>query len=271
MSDGPPDPLELISEVVTKVIAEPINNVLSPPTKEVGDLLGTIANLCRFYATDNLAKIFKKWAEYRRGERPLNGEDLRKIMPLLPPASMVSDDELQAKWARLMESAVNDADGRSPAFGQTLSQLSAEEVRFLDQLWAIVLIPNQMVTTYVPRMRPLSFITLMGVFDPGINTGVSDSEFQIFGHRWSDQQRANYERLQHAKLIIDNVIRLGILREKQEIKESDRVIGLDAVSVNRSEVTIKAGDVKLRIEYSFSPYGISFMEAVTGKDKDSRD
>jgi hypothetical protein len=170
-----------------------------------------------------------------------------------------------------MESAVNDADGRSSAFGQTLSQLSAEEVRFIDHLWAIVLIPHHTVTTYVPRRRPLSFITLMGVFDPGINTGVNDSEFQIFGSRWSDQQRANYEKLQRAKLIIDNVIRLGILRERQEIKESDRTIGLDALSVNRREVTIKAGDVKLHIEYSFSPYGVVFMEAVTGEDKDSND
>jgi hypothetical protein len=270
MSDGAPDPSDLISEVA-KVLAEPINNVLSPPTKEMGDLLGTIANLCRFYATDNLAKIFKKWAEYRRGERPLKGEDFRKVMPLLPPASMVSDDELQAKWVRLMESAVIDADGRSPAFGQTLSQLSAEEVRFLDHLWAIVLTPSQTGTTYVPRMRPLSFFTLVDVFGLGINTRVSDSEFQIFGHRWSDEQRASYERLQRAKLIINNVIRLGILGERQKIEESDRHIELDAVSMNRGEVTIKAGAVKVYVEYSFSPYGVSFMEAVTGEDKDSKD
>jgi hypothetical protein len=122
MSDGAPDPNELISEV-TKVLAEPINNILSPPTKEIGELLGTIANLCRFYATENLASIFKEWAKYRRGERLLNGDDLRKVIPLLPSASMVRDDELQEKWARLMESTVN-GDGRCAAFGQTLSQLS---------------------------------------------------------------------------------------------------------------------------------------------------
>lgn len=270
MSNGVPDPIELIAKVVTETIAEPINDALTPPSKEVGDFLATIANLCRFYATDNLAKIFKKWAEYRRGERPLNGEDFKKVMPLLPSASMVSDEELQARWARLMESTTKD-DIHSAAFGQTLAQLSAEEVRFLDQLWTIVLTPNRTVATYVPRMRPLSFVTLMGVFDPGVNTGVSDSEFQIFGHRWSDEQRANYEKLQRARLIVDNVIRSGVLRERQEIKESDRHIGIDALSVNRGEVTVKAGAVKLHVEYSFSPYGVAFMEAVTGRDKDSTD
>jgi hypothetical protein len=269
MFDGEPNWKDLISEVA-KVFAGPVNNVLSPPTKEVGEFLGMIANFVRFYATENLAKTFAKWAEYRRGERPLNGEDLRKVMPLLPLASMVSDDELQAKWARLMESAVNDADSRSSAFGQTLSQLSAEEVRFIDRLWAIVLKPHHAVTTYVHRMQPLPFVSLVSAFDPSINTRVSDSEFQIFRDRLSDQQRANYERLQCAKLAIDNVIRLGVLREKQEIKESDRSIGIDALSMSRREVTIKAGDVKIRTEYSFSPYGVSFMEAVTGGDKDSK-
>jgi len=270
MSNGVPDPLELIAKVVTEAVAEPMNDALTPASKEVGKLLGTITNVFRFYATKNLEKICTKWAEYRRGELP-NDEDLRKVMPLLPSASMVSDEELQAKWARLMESAINDADGRASAFGQTLSQLTAEEVRFLDHLWAIVLTPNRTVTAYAPRMRPLSFITLMGAFDPGINTGVNDAEFQIYGHEWSEEQRANYKRLRRARLIIDNVIRLGILRERQEIKESDRHIGLDAVSMNRGEVTIKAGDVKLHVEYSFSAYGLSFMEAVTGKDKDSRE
>jgi abortive infection alpha-like protein len=257
------NPGEWLSEIA-KVLTEPINNLLSPPSKEMGDLLGTIANLCRFYATDNLAKIFEKWAEYRRGERPLNGEDFRQVMPLLPAASMVSDDELQEKWARLLESAVNRG-GHSPAFGQTLAQLSVEDVRFLDTLWAVALIP---LHTHVTPTQPLSFFRLVRAFDPGINTGVNDAEFRVYGHKWSDEQKANYEKLKRAKLTIDNVIRLGILKENRKIKESDRTIGLNDVSANRREVKIKAGDVKVEVEYSFNPFGVSFMEAVTGEDKD---
>lgn len=266
MSGPTPDPSELISEAA-KVLAEPINNVLSPPTRELGDFLGTIANLCRFYATENLAKIFKKWAEYRRGERPLNREDLRKVMPLLPAASMVSDDELQEKWVRLMESATC-GDSHSPAFGQTLAQLSAEDVRFLDKLWVTALIP---LYNHVYPMQSLSFITLVRAFDPGINTGVNDPEFRVYGNQWTDEQKANYENFQRAKLVIDSVIRLGVLREKQEVRELDRVVGLDALNESRREVTIKAGAIRVHVEYSFSPYGVAFMEAVTWKDRDAKE
>ncbi|HEU5408673.1 MAG TPA: hypothetical protein VFU48_12955 [Nitrospira sp.] len=267
MPDPTSDPTELISEA-TKVLAEPVSNVLSPPTKEMGELLGTIANLCRFYATENLARIFTKWAEYRRGERPLNGDDFRKVMPLLPAASMVTDEELQARWVRLMESAITN-DGHSPAFGQTLSQLSVEDVRMLDRLWASVLVPSNAVTAYTPPMRPLSFTDLVRAFDAKIETNVNHAVLQVYQqrNRWSEEQQQNYERLQQANLIIDNVVRLGILRMDQKIRESDRYVGLDALDEGRREVKIKAGAIKVRTDYSFASYGVSFMEAVTRKEK----
>ena len=39
---------------------------LHPITKEVGEFLGTVANLTRFYATENLEKIFTKWTKAHR-------------------------------------------------------------------------------------------------------------------------------------------------------------------------------------------------------------
>jgi hypothetical protein len=262
MFDPSPDPQDLLSDAAAKIVAEPVSKALSPAATEVGALLGEVANMCRFYATRNLEKICTKWAESRHGKRPLNAEEFQKVMPLFPAASMVGEDELQAKWARLMESATSD-DGHSPAYGQTLSQLSVEDVRFLDRLWSIALTPSRVVETYVPRERPFSFNELVGAIDPGINPGVNDAEFQIYGNRWTEEQIVNYKKLRHARLIIDNVIRVGILRQKQEIEESERVIGLNEMNVRRRQVRIKGADIKVYVKYSFSSYGVSFMDAVT--------
>src|SRR5216683_6829015 len=121
------DPNNPLSDAIKILVSEPANNLLSPVTKEVGELLGTIANLAGFYMTGNLESIFTKWAKFRRGGRKLDAEEFKKVMPLLQLASMVSDDELQGNWAALMENTAVQG-GCLPSFGQTLSQLTAEEV-----------------------------------------------------------------------------------------------------------------------------------------------
>lgn len=237
------DPLSCAMEILD---SEPGKNLLSPVTKEVGEFLGTLANMARFYATENLEKVFTKWAKCRRG-RTIDVEAFKKVMPLLPLASMVSEDELQEKWAVLMESTATE-DSSLPSFGQTLSQLTAEEVRYLDRLWKFVLKP---IEAYVSPHRfgrePLSYSNLLQVFNPDINAGVSPIERKIF--KFTDEQKANYERLGHAMLVIEDLLRLGII-VKDQVTERGR----------------EPNQTKVRFIYPFSEYGVSFMQAVTVKD-----
>lgn len=67
------DPL---SDAIKILDSEPAKNLLSSPAKEIGELQGTVANLLRFYATENLERIFKKWAKFRRQGHPLTGRML---------------------------------------------------------------------------------------------------------------------------------------------------------------------------------------------------
>jgi hypothetical protein len=227
---SPNDPL---SEAVGKILdSEPAKNLLSPATKELGELFGTFANLARFYVTDNLESVFTKWAKFRNG-RIVDAEAVKKVMPLLPLASMVSEDELQERWAALMESTATKQ-GCLPSFGQALSQVSVEEVQYLDRLWKI---------TRSPGRAKFGHMQLLHAF-PGIEAGT------FYGGGQDD-------RLDRAKLAVDDLLRLGILHEIQ-IAEAGRYAEFGGV-----KVPIADSGPKLRSEYSFSPYGTSFMQAVT--------
>ena len=52
-----------------------------------------------------LGKSLRNGRESERLGRTIDGKDFEKIMPLLHLAAMASDDELQTKWASLLESA----------------------------------------------------------------------------------------------------------------------------------------------------------------------
>jgi abortive infection alpha-like protein len=234
-----------VSDVAKLLDSELVKNAGSPLTKEIGEFLGTVANLCRFYMTENLESVFTRWAAVRNGRLPTN-QELKRAMPLLPQASMVSDEELQQVWAALLESAATD-DSFLPSFGQTLAQLTRKEALYLDRLWKLVLAPEGLIRPRRPGRQPVSYTTLIHVFDPSINSGVTEAEIIVFAERFTDEQKANYERLVEAKLVIEDCNRLGIFNVEQKAA-ADRF--------SRSSVNILT-------EYSFSEYGMSFMRAVT--------
>jgi hypothetical protein len=252
-----------LSDAIKILESEPAKNLLSPVTKEIGEFLGTVANLARFYATENLERIFKRWASFRGHAHPLSAEEFKKVMPLLALASMVSDEELQERWAVLMESTATD-EGCLPSFGQTLAQLTSEEVRYLDRLWKVVCEPTDHLSVNRPGREPLSYINLVQVFDPDINTGVNPAEWKLFQKQFTDEQKADYERFGRAELAIEDLIRLGIIGEDQ-VAEPDRYLPL-------GDTKIPAGrsQTVLRSQYSFSQYGVYFMQAVTPKSESAR-
>lgn len=242
-----------LSEAAKILESEVATNLLSPVTKEIGIFLGDVANLSRFYLTQNLGKVFVEWWQLRAG-RTLGDEEFRRVMPLFPVASLVNDSELQKRWAALMESTATD-DGYLPSFGQTLAQLTAEEVRYLDRLWERLSDPDLLITS-----GRLSHINLVQIFDPNINTGVNPAEMRVFEKRFTEEQKANYERFMHAKLVIEDLIRLGIIREDHWTVapphlQADEDGGVP-LSIGRSSM------------YSASKYGTAFMRAVTAKPGD---
>lgn len=95
-------------------------------------------------------------------------EEFKKVLPLLPLASVQSDDDLQARWAALLEHTATDGSAL-PSFGQTLSELSAEEAKFLDRLFSAILqAASHPLTRGIPTEVPISRHGLIHAYDSSI-------------------------------------------------------------------------------------------------------
>lgn len=231
--------------------------LFGPVCDELGLALGDLAGIYRFYQIENLGKIFTKWARSRDNRPSLNQDDFRKILPLIQLASVQSDEELQTRWAALLENTVTTTDGILPSFGQTLSQLTSEEARFLDRLFAAVSQPRGHVSKHRPGREPFEYVTLVKTYDPSIDAGINPAERELFKNIMSEDQLRNYDKLTQAELVFQDLERLGIIAETQTA-EPDRYL-----TAGTAKIPVEGSQTVLRSEYSFTQYGVSFVRAVT--------
>ena len=82
----------------------------------------------------------------------------------------------------------------------------------------------------------------------------SPEEAVITNGRW-----AGYARLLHAQLIIEDLVRLGILVQMQRAEARDHY------ALNGLPMPMKGGPTVLKLEYSLTHYGVNFIRAVTTK------
>jgi hypothetical protein len=224
-----------------------------PAAHEIGQFFGDMANFVRFYTTENLGKVFTRWYAQRKseGQQQPTIDDIKKVLPLLQAASMQEDEELQERWASLLNSASKDDPDYLPSFASTLSVLTAEQVKFLDRLWTFAIEQDGHINTgYPPGMARFDEYNLIKVFDPSIEGGVNAAEVKLFGARMSEEQHADYRRYLHSKMVIDNLIGLKILEMTQEVGLVGQHRGFDHT------------DVGTRKRYSFTHYGAAFISSV---------
>lgn len=265
MSD-PIDPVVLAAkatgEAVEKVLeSEPVTNLLAPVTKELGLAIGEVANVFKFYFTENLKSVFKKWAQQRNGNS-INAKEFQLVLPLLQSASLQSDEELQERWAALLESTVTDKENVLPSFGSTLSQLTAEEARYLDKLWSAVTrrspLPNE---PYRLKKNQFDFNFMQFVFDPELSEDAVQCRVKrFFKQQTSAQEIEALGRQGKLRLIVQDLERLGIIGNRSELVPGQS----HWVEVESKEIEIP-GDSALHQWTSFTPYGKSFIKAVKPK------
>jgi hypothetical protein len=235
--------------------AEPVKNLFSPITKEIGALLGDCGSILRFYSHRNLEAIFTKWAESRRA--PLGITDFENVMPLLPLAASVSDEELQSRWATLLESAVVAKKGFLPSFGRTLSELTPEEARYLDRLRQASSARFRFAPDGVDIIRkPFSYSELLKVFDHSIDTNPHPIEWDVPGEKISHKEWVNAAKKQQADLVIQDFQRLGIISHSLHETTIPR-------SGGRQAPVVRGQRSKSRTLFSLTEYGLHFIIAVT--------
>ena len=235
--------------------AEPVKNLFSPITKQIGESLGDLGSIVRFYSHRNLEAIFKKWAESRRN--PIGTKDFEKVMQLLPLAASVSDEELRSRWATLLESAVVTKKGFLPSFGRTLSELTSEEARFLDRLRQASSAGFRFAPDGVDIIRkPFSYSELLRVFDHSIETNPHPIEWEVPALRASHKEWVNATKKQQADLVIQDFERLGIISH-----------GLHETNItpsrSRQAPVVRGHRSGPRTLFSLTEYGLHFIIAVT--------
>lgn len=250
---------DVVSDTVSKSLEKPIENLLGPVTQELGLTLGELGSLVRYYTTENLRNVFKKWAEHRKG-KPIEPSDFRRVLPLLHGASLQCEEELQERWAALLENTVTEPGSVLPSFGNTLSQITAEEARYMNDLWKTVNKPQSLPYRHLhPQGDDFDFRLMMYVLDPGLSEHLKTywGRKHLKG-RLSPKQEEAITKLDKLHLMVQDLERLGILGSR-----SDVVPGRSKwVETDQKEVEIP-GEPAL-VEWSFfTPYGKGFIAAVT--------
>lgn len=260
MSDSDFDPNRAAGEMVREALnSNLMMDLLDPTAQNFGSILGQISDIVRFYLEDNLPKIFKKWASQRKG-KPLDAESIRRVLPLLRDAAMQSDDELQERWASLLESIATATNGVLPSFGQTLSQLTPVEARYLDRIWERVSAPKDYNSGKRQGRDELSFFTLVDIYNPKLRAP-SLAEMRVFKDRMSPEQIAAFDEMTNFELILHDLERLNLLEKKVEYIPGSMMY----VETDIAEVPAGHSQGGTKTTYALTQYGVSFILAVRPK------
>ena len=260
MGDSDFDPNAAAGEIVKEALdSELVKNLLGPMAQNIGLILGKISDIARFYTEDNLTKIFKKWASHRKG-KPLDAEAFRRILPLLRDAAMQSDDELQERWATLLENVATAANGVLPSFGQALSQLTPVEARYLDRIRERVSVPTGYNSGKREGRDDLSFVNLVDIFNPKLRAP-SPAEMRVFKDRMSPEQMAAFDEMTNFELILYDLERLSLLEKKVAYIPGK----MGWAEIDGAEVPTGHSEGGMKTRYALTQYGVSFISAVRRK------
>ena len=260
MSDSDFDPNAAAGEIVKEALnSDLVKDLFGPMAENTGMIFGQISDIARFYIEDNLAKIFKKWSSQRKG-KPLDAEDFRRVLPLLRDAAMQSDDELQERWASLLENVAAAANGVLPSFGQALSQLTPVEARYLDRIWERVSAPTGYNSGKREGRGELSFVTLVDIYNPKLRAP-SPAEMRVYIDRMSPEQIAAFDEMTNFELMLHDLERLRLLEKKMTYIPGSMMW----VETDIAEVPAGHSEGGTKTTYALTQYGVSFIQAVRPK------
>ena len=171
---------------------------------------------------------------------------------------MQSDPTLQDRWANLMDSAIDQTEGYLPSFAQTLSEMSADEAHYLDRLWAFFSQPLDINTGLPFAMWPVEHWKLVEVYDPKFRINFGHAEYWLHKDKMGDDDKATYAKLNHIELVIQDLIRLGIISRTEKAEAKDHYL------LGQTPMPMKGSETALKTEYALTHYGVSFIRAVSG-------
>ena len=128
MSDDKSDLLKIADKV-----ADLVQRLTGPLADEVGLMIG---DKVRVYRVKNWINTVKKTERLLcEAGLPANAVPPRLLFPIIESCSIEDNETLQDLWAGLLATASQETDSVSPAFADTLKQLTPAEAQYLEQLY----------------------------------------------------------------------------------------------------------------------------------------
>jgi hypothetical protein len=126
--------VDLLKSGAADKTADLIHKLAGPLCEEVGVFLG---EKFRAYRTKNVSRIVEK-TEHILGTAglPVNPVPPRLLLPIIENCSVQDDEILQTLWAGLLATASHQGNSTLAAYIDTLKQLTPDEARFLEKLYA---------------------------------------------------------------------------------------------------------------------------------------
>jgi|SRR5208282_2962498 len=253
------DPIELAGEIAKRTLdSKPVENLLGPVTKNVGLILGQVSEIAHFYTERNLESIFTKWASHRK--KPLESEGFKRVLPLLRDAAMQSDGELQDRWVSLLENVANDANGVLPSFGQTLSQITSAEARYLDRIWEFVTAPDPYNSGRRQGRAEVSYSKLIDIYNPKLRAP-SPAEVNVYRDRMSPEQLAAFDEMTSFELMLHDLERLSLLEKIMTYVAGD----VSRYRFGGEVISVPSEHSGMATKYALTQYGVNFILAVRPK------
>jgi hypothetical protein len=158
------------------------------------------------------------------------------------------------------KNVANDAKGVLPSFGQTLSQITSAEARYLDRIWEHVSAPNPYNTGKRPGRDELSYDKLIDIYNPKLRAP-SPAELRVYRDRMSPEQLAAFDEMTNFELMLHDLERLSLL---------EKVVHYVSGNVSRYEiggevVSIPSERSGMVTNYALTQYGVNFIFAVRPK------
>jgi hypothetical protein len=164
---------EIIKSGAGEKIADLLHRLAGPMFDEFGAIL---ADKVRVYRAKNLVATMQKTERIlREAGLPVNTVPTRLLLPIMEASSIEDNETLQDMWAGLLATASQETDAVSPSFVETLKQLTPDEARFLEELYADTM-------TYAFRGLATEHLVSPYAFSKRLNPlGISRDTFERLG------------------------------------------------------------------------------------------
>jgi Abortive infection alpha/Protein of unknown function (DUF2806) len=237
-----------LSETINKA-ADLIHRLTGPVCDDIGAM---ISDSMKPYRAKNLVNTLRKTERIlREAGLPANAVPTRLLFPIVDASSIEDDETLQEMWAGLLATTSQQTDSVSPAFIETLKQLTPDDARHLE-----IICQDSVKHSNEVRKRSTYLGKNVDLKDR-ICDGMGLAPWAFGGFRFSGSEKFGPP----PNVYPDLYVRLGLIRSTFEVKSSFDKRDVDLRDYDDTHLKV---DSEVDGWYEFTEYAARFLDACHG-------